>query len=70
MLTRPTSLTLVKIFFCISPIAVRLERLISIETKEYNSIPIMKVVYACLTGILRRLALLVKTRTEQKSGSF
>ena len=35
MLIGPTGLTLVYIFFCILPMAARLERLISIETKEY-----------------------------------
>ena len=44
MLIRPTSLTLVQIFFWILRMAARLVRLISIKTKEYE-IAIMKVVY-------------------------
>ena len=35
MLIRPTGLTLVQMFFCILPKSARLERLISIGTKEY-----------------------------------
>ena len=37
MLIRPTGPTLVEIFFWIFPMAARLERLISIKTKEYLS---------------------------------
>ena len=35
VLIRPTGLTFVKVFSCILPMAAWLERLISIETKEY-----------------------------------
>ena len=47
MLIRPTSLTLVEIFFWILPMAARLVRVISIKTKEIilNLIAIMKEVY-------------------------
>lgn len=41
---RPTGLTLVKINFCILQMTARLERLISLQTKEYY-IAIMKAVY-------------------------
>ena len=35
MLIRPGGLTLDEIFFYILPVAARLERLVSVETKEY-----------------------------------